>query len=172
MIWFWSRDSQEMRLETRYDNETSEFILVVHYADGRQQTERFAGSAAYRTRLHVLEQQFEAERWTPSGKPLIVPEGFPRRRLSPEVAGYTRTPDQGEGLARRMYRVGGRTFQVTLATSSQGVESSWRIVSAVETSRGEQELLIPKLLIIAAATQDAAFARACDCIDKWLISHA
>ena len=170
MIWFWSRDSQEMRLETRYDNDTSEFVLIVHYPDGRQQMERFSGSTEYRTRLQVLEQQLEAERWTSSGRPLIVPEGFPHRRLPPEVAGSTGVAAQSQEIARRTYHAGERTFHVTL--TSGGTHSSWTVERVVETSSGGRELLIPTLHGIVAATQDAAFARACDRIDKWLLSHS
>ena len=35
MIWFFDRDKDLLRLETRFDNATVEFVAVVHYSDGR-----------------------------------------------------------------------------------------------------------------------------------------
>ena len=82
MIWFWSRDSQKLQVETRYDNDATEFVLVIHHPDGHDESERFADIEVFRKRLVVLERQFEAERWTPVGPPVIEPEGFPKRRLT------------------------------------------------------------------------------------------
>ena len=41
MLWFFDRDNESLRLETRYDNETLEFVAVVRYADGRDLERRF-----------------------------------------------------------------------------------------------------------------------------------
>jgi|1185.fasta_scaffold1303289_1 hypothetical protein len=76
MIWFWRRQQAEMRLETRYDNTTNEFVVVVA-TDGGTVTERFADMKSFRTRLVALEQQLHADEWKNSGPPLFVPEGFP-----------------------------------------------------------------------------------------------
>jgi hypothetical protein len=39
MVWFWTRDTDELEVETRYDNETSEFVVnVVSRKDRRRDT--------------------------------------------------------------------------------------------------------------------------------------
>jgi hypothetical protein len=82
MVWFWTRDTDELEVETRYDNETSEFVVsVVSRKDGRRDTERFKDIEAFRARLVLLERQLEAKNWRNSGPPLFIPEGFPNRRL-------------------------------------------------------------------------------------------
>ena len=40
MVWFWTRGTAEMRLETSYDNETGEFVVILA-TDGGKVTERF-----------------------------------------------------------------------------------------------------------------------------------
>jgi hypothetical protein len=82
MVWFWTRDKDELEVETRYDNETSEFVVsVVSPKDERRDTERFKDIEAFRARLVLLERQLEAKSWQHSGPPLFIPEGFPNRRL-------------------------------------------------------------------------------------------
>ncbi|MGB7220035.1 MAG: hypothetical protein WBD07_14655 [Vicinamibacterales bacterium] len=80
MLWFFDRNDQHLRLETRYDNATSEYVLVVNWPDGREDTERFTDREAYRQRLAVMESRLEAERWMRHGPPVILPDGWPDRR--------------------------------------------------------------------------------------------
>lgn len=80
MLWFFDRDDQHLRLETRYDNDTSEFVLIVNWPDDREETERFTDREAYRPRLVALETRFETERWVRGGPPLILLDGWPHRR--------------------------------------------------------------------------------------------
>ena len=35
MLWFFERDQHRVRLETRYDNATAEYVAVATYPDGR-----------------------------------------------------------------------------------------------------------------------------------------
>jgi hypothetical protein len=48
----------------------------------------------------------------------------------------------------------------------------WTIERVIETSKGARHVAIPGMYGIAAPTEDVALARACDCIDKWLMSKA
>jgi hypothetical protein len=82
MVWFWMRGSEQLQLETRYDNDTEEFVVTVISSDGNSRTERFTDLKAFRARLVLLEEQLEAKAWRNSGPPLLVPEGFPNRRLT------------------------------------------------------------------------------------------
>lgn len=82
MLWFFEREEQALRLETRYDNDAAEFVVTVQWPDGRQQTERFTELEACRAWLVALENALEAERWNPQGPPIFLPYGWPDRRLS------------------------------------------------------------------------------------------
>ena len=41
MVWFYKRDRVSLSLETRYDNDTLEYVAIVVHPDGRRETERF-----------------------------------------------------------------------------------------------------------------------------------
>ena len=36
MLWFFDREDESLRIETRYDNERSEFVAIVTYPDGSE----------------------------------------------------------------------------------------------------------------------------------------
>ena len=48
MLWFFDREDESLRLETRYDNDRSEFVAVVRYPDGRERSERFSTLGDFR----------------------------------------------------------------------------------------------------------------------------
>jgi hypothetical protein len=75
MIWFYERHGSTVQVETSYDNDTQEYVLL--YLD---QIERFSDGAAYKARLVTLETQLIADEWHLTGTPQIVPEGFPTTR--------------------------------------------------------------------------------------------
>jgi hypothetical protein len=79
MVWFWTRGTAEMRLETRYDNDTGEFVVVLA-TDGGKATERFKDIEALRARLVALEQYLQDDNWKNSGPPVFIPDGFPNDR--------------------------------------------------------------------------------------------
>ena len=80
MIWFYERNTESLRIETRYDNERLEYVIVVHEVDRAPQTERFTDVEVFRARLVALERRIESERWKPKGSPIILPDGWPHRR--------------------------------------------------------------------------------------------
>ena len=63
MVWFYKRDRASLSVETRYDNETLEYVAVVSHADGRRDTERFDRREAFSAWLQTFEKRLEAERW-------------------------------------------------------------------------------------------------------------
>lgn len=74
MVWLFERDAQAVRVVTRYERSTAEYLLIIHAGDGSE-IERFDEPAAFRTRLEALEQQFEAERWQRKG-PFFLRDGW------------------------------------------------------------------------------------------------
>ena len=77
MLWFFERDDQQVKLETRFDNETQEYVAIVRWPDGRELTERCATAVAFRERLLALEQELETERWHRTGPMIVLPDGWP-----------------------------------------------------------------------------------------------
>ena len=81
MPWFFERNKESLKLELRYDDATSEFVAIVHYPDGRELTNRFTEYGAW---LETFEYHLEHQHWTRhSGGPVIVPYGWPKKRLQP-----------------------------------------------------------------------------------------
>ena len=82
MLWFFEREAQSLRLETRYDNDSSEYVVIVHWPDGREETERFTDQDTYRRRLVELENRLETDHWSRQGPPVVLPNGWPNKRLT------------------------------------------------------------------------------------------
>ena len=77
MIWMFERGGESLRLETRYDNATAEFVLIKHQLTGDPQVERFRDELAFGQRLEVLEKQLTDERWTlQQGGPVVLRDGW------------------------------------------------------------------------------------------------
>ena len=73
-------------------------------------------------------------------------------------------------MATRTYTSGNRTFEITLSgTPAAGSDSSWTVEHVYDKSLNE-EIQEPGMDSIVASTEDAAFARACDHLDKSLRS--
>jgi len=79
MVWFFERDEECLNVETRYDNDTREYVVIVRYADGREETERFTDPQKYRVRLLALENRLETDRWLREGPPMLLPDGWPNK---------------------------------------------------------------------------------------------
>jgi hypothetical protein len=74
MLWIFERDEESLRLETHYDNDAREFVLVMHRPNG-QQIERFRDTVTFRERLEALETQLAADHWKQQG-PLLLHDGW------------------------------------------------------------------------------------------------
>jgi len=79
MVWFYKRDRASLCVETRYDNETSEYVAVVIRPDGGELIQRFLTREAFREALMALEQQLQHEHWMPDGPPHVLPDGWPHK---------------------------------------------------------------------------------------------
>jgi hypothetical protein len=76
MVWFFTRNQQSLAVETRYDKATDEFVGIVTGLGGPAVTKRFSTPEAFRTWLAALERDLVADRWTPDGRPHILPDGW------------------------------------------------------------------------------------------------
>jgi hypothetical protein len=80
VIWFYTRENESLRLETRYDNATFEYVGVLTQPDGHQETKRFTTVEDFRAWLVSFEQELTADHWLSSGDPHVFPEGWPTRK--------------------------------------------------------------------------------------------
>lgn len=83
MLWWFGRNEESLRLETRYDNETAEFVAIVRHPDGREQVERFTEADDFRSWLVAFERDLESQSWT-GRAPLILSDGWPNKRRTGE----------------------------------------------------------------------------------------
>ena len=80
MLWFFERDDESLRLETRYDNDASEYVAIVRHPDGRKDTYRFAAAEAFRSWLLGFEESLRDEYWVSQSQPVILPDGWRKKR--------------------------------------------------------------------------------------------
>jgi hypothetical protein len=73
MLWFYRRDRDSLRLETRYDTHTSEYVGILTHPDGREDMRRFATARAFRAWLVSLDMRLIGARWTQDGPPYLLP---------------------------------------------------------------------------------------------------
>lgn len=166
MMWVYSRGSEQIRFENQYDTQTAEFVLVIEHHDGYRETKRFAEALAFRAWLSAFERQLETEQWTGSEQLRVGPRGtLDRHRESPP--GIETGRDIIATTTRR-YTGGYRTFELLLFERVLMGEPSWTVERVLDVSWACKVAVIPGVQAVTASTPDAAFARACDCIDKWL----
>jgi hypothetical protein len=76
MVWFFERAQEVTRLETTFDNDAQEYVLVMEVVGANALTERFATLAGFQTRLVELEQQLRAQSWVQRGDVEIMDDGW------------------------------------------------------------------------------------------------
>jgi hypothetical protein len=167
MVRTFSRGIEQIRLENRYDTQTAEFLVVIEHHDGSRETKRFAEALVFRAWLTAFEHQLTSDQWTPSG-----PIELSRRRLDGQAEPLMPAKmdaDHGiTAMTTRRYTGGARTFELLLSQRVRQDETVWRIERVLDVSWACRIAVIPGMQAITATTPDATFARACDCIDKWL----
>ena len=76
MVWFYRNTDGELRIETRFNETTGEYVLDIAWPGRPPAIERFDNEAAFRARTIALERQLEREHWTQIGSPEILPHGW------------------------------------------------------------------------------------------------
>ncbi len=79
MVWLFERPQgsahkETMRLETKYDGSTKEFVLLI-VAGGQEKTERFADEETFRVCLQALETQLHIDGWK-QGATMLLRDGW------------------------------------------------------------------------------------------------
>jgi len=75
VLWVFQRGDESLRLETRFDNKSAQFILIVHKLNANPEIERFPDAEAFRERLVALETALEADHWKQGG-PIFLHDGW------------------------------------------------------------------------------------------------
>jgi hypothetical protein len=81
MLWFFDRDDESLRCETRFDNDRWEFVVVVKYPDGSERTERFSTPDDFRKWIVAFDQLLREQHWVGRTGPIVLPYGWPHKRL-------------------------------------------------------------------------------------------
>ena len=79
MIWFYRRGGEAFRIETRFDNDTAEYVAVLHHPDGTTESKRFKEAVEYREYLVKVERRLESDCWNRSGGPEFLRDGWPQK---------------------------------------------------------------------------------------------
>jgi hypothetical protein len=72
MLWFFDRDDESLRPEIWYDNDTAEFVALVHFPDGQKKDKRFADIGAFRQWLESFERNLAIQYWISRGGPVTL----------------------------------------------------------------------------------------------------
>jgi hypothetical protein len=81
MVWFYERGQESLRLHTAYDNDSHEFVVRVTWSHGRTDETRFSNLRAFRDWIEAFERTLDHEQWKNDGGPIVLPDGWPDRRL-------------------------------------------------------------------------------------------
>ena len=82
MLWFFDRGAEVIEVETRYDNETSEYVVEVRAPAAAPATELFPNAVTFQKRLAEIEEGLSGQRWRRNGPPVILPDGWPDKTPS------------------------------------------------------------------------------------------
>ena len=76
MVWFYERSGGSLRIETRFDSTTKEYILQVEWPGRPTVIDRFSNAPAFKKRVLALERELKTEEWKQTGTPEILPHGW------------------------------------------------------------------------------------------------
>ena len=166
MIWHYSRGKERIRIENAYDKQAGKFVLHIDHPGGYRETRRFSDARAFRAWLSAYEDQLVIRHWMPLQ--VLVEETGPAvpapRPHGPDVNGDSQ---EVPTVVAKTYTSGLRTFEILLSRRVIKGLPAWTIERVMETSLAKR-VAIPGMQAIASTTSDETFARACDCIDKWV----
>lgn len=76
MIWLYERGMETLRVETRFNNDSSQFELIWHRPDGTTESEQFATEGEFRQRLESIEVSLKTDQWNINGSPQVLANGW------------------------------------------------------------------------------------------------
>jgi hypothetical protein len=76
VIYIFERDTENLRLETRYSQGAQLYEIIWRRADGTTTRETFSGETSFRTRLDEIYGQLEGSDWRHVGPPQLLAGGW------------------------------------------------------------------------------------------------
>jgi hypothetical protein len=76
VIYLFERESEALRLETRYESDSKTYEIIWRRADGSSTRETFRGETSFRTRLDEIYTELEQEDWHTIGPPHLLADGW------------------------------------------------------------------------------------------------
>ena len=76
MVYLFERESESLRLETRYSSTSKTYEIIWRRADGSVTQESFRGETSFRTRLDEIYSELERDDWRTVGPPNLIADGW------------------------------------------------------------------------------------------------
>jgi hypothetical protein len=76
MIWFFQRAGAEMRVVTRFDQTSGEYVVEVAWPGRDTAIERYTDYDAFNQRVQRLHKELMESRWIQHGTPAIISDGW------------------------------------------------------------------------------------------------
>jgi hypothetical protein len=70
------RESESLRIETRYVSSSKTYEIIWRRADGTSTQESFKGETSFRTRLDEIYTELEEQEWRTLGPPNLLADGW------------------------------------------------------------------------------------------------
>ena len=76
VIYLFERESEALRIETRYTKESKTYEIIWRRADGTSTKETFSGETSFRSRLDDIYTELEQQHWHTVGPPHLLADGW------------------------------------------------------------------------------------------------
>jgi len=76
MVYLFERESESMRIETRYNSDSRTYEIIWRKADGIVTQESFKDETSFRSRLDEIYSELEAQDWHTIGPPQLQRDGW------------------------------------------------------------------------------------------------
>lgn len=76
MIYLFERETESLRIETRYTRESKTYEIIWRRADGTTTKESFLGETSFRSRLDEIYSELDREDWRTVGPPHLLADGW------------------------------------------------------------------------------------------------
>ena len=76
MVYLFERESESLRLETRFIKAQNLYEIIWRRADGTMTRETFNGETSFRSRVAAIQTELEEQHWQNSGPPQLLADGW------------------------------------------------------------------------------------------------
>ncbi|MEO5739096.1 MAG: hypothetical protein ABIS29_00680 [Vicinamibacterales bacterium] len=76
MVYLFERESEAIRIETRYNRSAKTYEIIRRRADGTATQESFRGETSFRSRLEEIYSELEQDDWRTIGPPQLQRDGW------------------------------------------------------------------------------------------------